>query len=282
MNPDTKSLLYNVVGGVIVSILTAIYIGIGHRFRAYYLQRLLGLQFKPETKIMMIYGQLLLPALTAQSGQQITHPYVKAPRRGGAMPLVGTYSIEHPVSECEVRASTYISKLLGLSTKLQTLLCSDIDADPILDSNFISFGGPGSNYKTADILASAANIFIRMTHGSFLLPFEDSQPFSCTREADHGFILRITSSEFPSRSWIVCAGLGEWGTSGSAWFLTHKWQELIKRIHPLAHWSGIMRIPDFLAIIRVVPGQDQSASMVALSRNHKGQVKRIIDSQHAQ
>lgn len=277
METAVTSLLLNIIGGILVSILTAIYIGIRHRLRSYHLQRLLGFQFKPETEIRMAYGQLLLPALTDQSGQIINHPYVKAPRRGGAMPLVGSYSIEHPVSECEVRASTYMATLLGLPGKLQPLLVSDTVASSILDSNFISFGGPGSNYKTADALASEANIFVRMRHSEFSLPSGESLPFSCTREADHGFILRITPPEFPARSWIVCAGLGEWGTSGSAWFLAHKWQELIKSIHPMAYYSGVMHIPDFLAIIRVVPDQDQSARMVALyNRNRRSQIKRVI------
>jgi hypothetical protein len=137
-------------------------------------------------------------------------------------------------------------------------------------------GGGGSNYKTADTLASESNIFIRMGHTGFLLPSGENLPFSCTTEEDHGFILRITPPEFPNRSWIVCAGLGEWGSSGSAWFLANKWQELIKKIHPLAYHSDIMRIPDFLAVIRVVHGQDQSARMGALYRNSKGKIKRVI------
>lgn len=273
MNPDIKSVLYNVVGGIIVSFLTAIYIGIRHRFHLHHLQRLLGFQFKVGTKIRMTYGQLLLPALINQSGQTITHPYVKAPRRGGAVPLIGSYSIEHPISECEVRAFTYISTLLGLSRDLQPLLISDIETNSIIDSNFISFGGPGSNYKTADILESEANIFIRMTHAGFLKPSGDNFPFLCSREADYGFILRITPPEFQSRSWIVCAGLGEWGTSGTAWFLAHKWKYLLKNISPVTYWTGIMRIPDFLAIIRVIPEQDQSASLEAIYRNDYGQIK---------
>ena len=276
MNPDAKSVLYNVVGGIIVAILTTIYIEIRSRFRSYNLQRLLGFQFKAETKIRMTYGQLLLPALTDQSGRIITHPYVKVPRRGGAVPLTGSYSIEHPVSECEVRASTYIAMLLGLPRNLRPLLFSDTEASSVLDSNFISFGGPGSNYKTADVLASEANIFIRMTHTGFSQPSGETFSFSCSREVDHGFILRIKPLEFPARSWIVCAGLGEWGTSGTAWFLAHKWQELIKSIHPVACRSCIMDIPDFLAIIRVVSGQDQSARMVELYRNNRGQIKRVI------
>jgi hypothetical protein len=277
MDADTKSLLFNVIGGIIVSVLTTIYIGARHRFRSYHLQRLLGFQFKTDTEIRMAYGQLLLSSLTDQSGKPITHPYIKPSRRGGA-PLTESYSIEHPISECEVRSSTYISTLLGRPGNLHPILVSDTEASSLLDSNFISFGGPGSNYKTADALASDANIFIRMSVDGYSLPTGVKLPFTCTSEADHGFILRITPPEFPARSWIVCAGLGEWGTSGSSWFLANKWQELIERIHPLAYRSGLMHIPDFMAMIRVRPGQDQSASMVALYRNDKGQIKTIIQA----
>lgn len=276
MNSDLKSVLYNVVGGIIVSILTMLYIGMRRRFRSYHLQRLLGFKLRAETNVRTVCGQFLLPPLTNPSGQIITHPYIKAPRLGGALPLVGSYSIEHPVSGSEVRASAYIATLLGFSGGPQLLSCPDIEVNSLLDSNFISFGGPGSNYKTTDILASRANIFIRMTHNGFSLPTGESLPFFCSGGVDHGFILRITPPDFPARSWIVCAGLGEWGTSGTAWFLANRWQELIRNIHPLAYRSGVMRVPDFLAIIRVIPGQDQSARMVSLYRNDRGQIRHLL------
>lgn len=259
MNTDVKSIFYNVIGGVIVAVLSTIYINIRYRIRTYRLQRLVGFHFKPNTEIGMVYGKYLLAV--DPSGKETTHPYVKAPRYGEAMPPNVGISIEHPVSECEVRASTYIAKLLGINGNLRPLLISDVDTNTKLDSNFISFGGPDSNYKTADILTSKGNIFDNCF--SLLLPF------SSTREVG-GLILRITPPSFPSRSWIICAGSGEWGTSGSAWFLAYKWKELIKNIYPTAYWSGIMHIPDFLAIIRVVRGQDQSARMVALYRNDNG------------
>jgi hypothetical protein len=68
-----------------------------------------------------------------------------------------------------------------------------------------------------------------MSLNGFSLPTGVNLPFTCSNEADHGFILRITPPEFPTRSWIVCAGLGEWGTSGSSWFLANKWQELVEK-----------------------------------------------------
>ncbi|MFH1081301.1 MAG: hypothetical protein V1766_13770, partial [Pseudomonadota bacterium] len=231
MDADTKSILFNVIGGIIVSALTAIYVSARHRFRSYHLQRLLGFQFKTDTEIRIAYGQLLLPPLTDQSGRQITHPYIKPLRRGGA-PSGESYSIENPISGGDVRALTYIAALLGLPGKLRPLLVSDTEASSLLDSNLISCGGPGSNYKSEDTLASEANIFIRMSPNGFSLPTGVNLPFTCSNEADHGFILRITPPEFPTRSWIVCAGLGEWGTSGSSWFLANKWQELVERIYP--------------------------------------------------
>jgi len=36
--------------------------------------------------------------------------------------------------------------------------------------------------------------------------------------------LAETPADFPNHSWIVCAGLGEWGTSGTAWYLAHRWR----------------------------------------------------------
>ena len=132
MDADIKSILFNIIGGVIVSALTAIYVGARHRFRSYHLQRLLGFQFKPETEIRIAYRQLLLPLLRDQAGQQITHPYIKPPRRGG-IPRNESYSIEHPISGGDVRALTYIAALLGLSGKLRPLLVSDTEASSLLD-----------------------------------------------------------------------------------------------------------------------------------------------------
>jgi hypothetical protein len=293
LDADTKSLIFNVIGGIIVYILTTICVRAIPRLRSYHLQRLLGFHFEKNTEMRMVYSQFLLSPSNNNSenlnyygrsgfsgspspiNRSSNHPYIKTSRHSG-IPISQSQSIAHPISEHEVCASTYIAALLGFSGRLRPLLVSDIEANSLLDSNFISFGGPGSNYKTADILESEANIFIQMENSIFSLFQGENLPFTYSDEADYGCILRITPPGFPARSWIVCAGLGEWGTSGSSWFLANKWQELIKKIHPVAYWSYIRDVPDFMAIIRVRPGQDQSARMVALYRNDRGQRKTII------
>jgi hypothetical protein len=149
-----------------------------------------------------------------------------------------------------------------------------MDVAGMLDSTFISFGGI-SNYKTTDILSSPENIFVQLTGNEIAFRSGESLPFACSNEADFGIILRITPSDFPQRSWIVCAGLGEWGTSGSAWYLAQRWPVLLAKIHPIAHRLGFPSIPDFLAIVRVVPGQDESARLDALYRRSRGKAKRV-------
>src|SRR5437016_7357128 len=122
MSADAKSLLWNVVGGIIVLVLTTIFLYVRYKLRAYQLQRLIGFSFRRDAEIHIVYGQLLLPPIQDSNGNCISHPYVKPLRRGGALPLQGTYSIEHPVSECEVRASTYVASLFGPQGILQSLV----------------------------------------------------------------------------------------------------------------------------------------------------------------
>ena len=43
---------------------------------------------------------------------------------------------------------------------------------------------------------------------------------------DYGLILKLNPKPRPERTWIVCAGYGEWGTSGAAWYLVHHWESI--------------------------------------------------------
>ena len=43
---------------------------------------------------------------------------------------------------------------------------------------------------------------------------------------DIGLVLKIKNICFEGHYFFVCAGLGEWGTSGASWYLSSKWQEL--------------------------------------------------------
>ena len=87
------------------------------------------------------------------------HPYITAARRYSALPSQHK-SIEHPVSEGEIRASTYLASMFGLRGVLRQLLVSDVQCETTPDSNFVALSG--SNYTREDILPSRENIFVRV------------------------------------------------------------------------------------------------------------------------
>jgi hypothetical protein len=64
--------------------------------------------------------------------------------------------------------------------------------------------------------------------------------------------LKIKNPHSKGYSLLICAGLGEWGTSGSAWYLSRYWKKLAKKF--LAN--------DFIIVISVARGSDESASIL--------------------
>ena len=86
--------------------------------------------------------------------------------------------------------------------------------------------------------------FYSKVSGGFLI--RNDQTF------DHGVILKINPVNQPGRTWICCAGLGEWGTSGAAWYLSRRWRDLHSRLGA----------KPFAMIVRIRPGQDESAEPV--------------------
>jgi hypothetical protein len=73
---------------------------------------------------------------------------------------------------------------------------------------------------------------------------------------DYGLILKIHPRQFPMRTWITCAGIGEWGTSGAAWYLGNKWKEI----------QEYFGDEQFAIIVRVSPLQDESADPIVRIR----------------
>jgi hypothetical protein len=160
------------------------------------------------------------------------------------------FSIDTPVSACELRAAKYLSESIAASGFSPPRVLPDSDVSSRLDLSFVAFGGPLSNFKTRDALdcpnspVAIDGQFKRKGTGQPLVTIEPG--------FDYGLILKTHPSQFSERTWLVCAGLGEWGTSGSAWYLGKKWKEL----HAFAGYR------DFAIILKVRPGQDEYAEPI--------------------
>lgn len=133
----------------------------------------------------------------------------------------------------------------------------DREASADWDRTFFCTGSPDTNIKTFDIFALPEQQFVKAVYGSAGLRVWDMGGVEYGFEAgrDRAVLLKMRNPHFPKHSLVVCAGLGEWGSTGAAWFLTRKWTALAKRFGA----------KDFCLIIEVNPGSDESAREVAAS-----------------
>jgi hypothetical protein len=160
------------------------------------------------------------------------------------------FSAQRVASGCELRAVAYVGSALSSDGGVTCKVVADDKMAEKLDLDFISFGAM-SNLLTLNAFENPANLFVNYDPKSGFVSKKDGQRLCDFRPGyDYGLILKIHPTQFPNRTWIVCAGIGEWGTSGSAWFLAHKWRELAK---------DLKGNDQFACLVEVTSGQDESA-----------------------
>jgi hypothetical protein len=155
----------------------------------------------------------------------------------------------------EVRAATYFINMLSKSRRSPVIIEDDQTAIKLLIRSIVGIGSGVSNEITEIIEHDSGNRFftiesgdlfgIRCVNTDTILKFE---PTFARR--DHGVILKIANTRFPGQYLFACAGLGEWGTSGAAWYLATHWKEL----DSLGN--------EFGCVVEVEIGSDQSARIV--------------------
>ncbi len=249
-------MLFNVLGGIIAGLIT---VGILELYRklCFLLRRrkftqVFGKDILGGTNFHLVYAKLSLRPVYNEKGEVVTHPYIKP----GEETSGAGFSIERAVSSCEVRAAKYLAEIIGTKSTQTPTLSSDYDIRQKVNISFISFGGPSSNYKTKDAIQNEENQLIRL-NTNFISAKSKKNILRREPGFDYGLILKIHPSQFPKRVWLVCAGIGEWGTSGAAWYLAHKWKE----VHDYSKQSP------FAIIVRVKPKQDESAEPVVRVKN---------------
>jgi hypothetical protein len=256
---DFHAVILNVVGGALIVLLTWGYGWVLRRCRQWALKRLMGIDFDRDGQYQIVYGSFVLPSVHNQNGRLVTHPYIKTPLplTVPRQPALMGFSIDNPVSSSEMRGSAYLSGLFGKWRACPPVLVSDNENVSRVDLSFISLGGPASNFKTEDALTHPVNSLVTMSAAGFVKPGTQEPVVRITPDPlfDYGMILRISPTQHPSRTWIACAGIGEWGTSGASWFLANKWPQLFW--HVLRGWRH-----QYAAVVKVHRGQDESAELI--------------------
>jgi len=132
-------------------------------------------------------------------------------------------------------------------------IVTDYDAFPAWEATYISYGSSDTNLKTREIEALPEQHYFKLVFGSDGNRCWDVQGrrFAAEDGADHGILLRMKNPHSRNHFLFVCAGLGEWGSSGAAYYLFSRWDELYKKFG----------VDDFCCVVKVALGSDQSARL---------------------
>jgi hypothetical protein len=156
--------------------------------------------------------------------------YVKTFPGGQQIQLKGPAGLVLAVQEV-----TAISHLVGSLSRYRTFpILIEIDQTGFnrLNRTIVALGTPYSNALSEFIVRQERNQFCRFGRdekGAFIeLVHQKNVLRYPPKEAgqDVAVILKIRNERFPKHYMFVCAGLGEWGTSGAAWFLANQWSAL--------------------------------------------------------
>ncbi|MBN2827739.1 MAG: hypothetical protein JXQ26_07100 [Tissierellales bacterium] len=248
MYPDLKSIILNVFGGLIVSFLTWAVIRLYDRLNSIKFKKLFG--GTSLELIKLVYGRMVLQTCYDENRTIRTHPYTK---KGNSM----GYRVSSILSDTEAVSMKYLSDAFSKNTKKSPELTSDDDLTEKINLSFISLGGL-NNWKSIDVLDSEENIFFKFAsndtgHVDRIVSVKDIAEFyRITRTTDFGLIIKTRPKQFPSQVHFCVAGIDEAGTRGAAYFLSTKWEEILKKT----------KGREFGAIISVKNGSDESAELI--------------------
>ena len=174
--------------------------------------------------------------------------------------LQHNFRVYPTVSLAEVRSIGYLNSILniiGITPEIES------DAQERKDKTFtydmISLGF--DCFKTMEILRN--NPFFDKTSDYKFNIIGLNNMYTMKSDVNWGIIMRLHNDEDKIR--IICAGFNEWGTSGAAFCLENKYNEILKKIRKKYPLKSILKIPDFLCFILSHPETgDETADIMSI------------------
>ncbi len=244
MNDGALNIVWNVFGGIIVAGLLEFYHWIRKIFRERCFKKIFG--YDEKDNFYFVYPYFVPPGRDTVFGK----PQPKISRR-----FCGATNLTQLTAGAEARSLSYFGNTFGKNTNIVPRIAVDSDLDSEMDISFISLGGL-TNFKTGDLLGDEANEFVTIADN--LIEFVSKRSGQSIIKAgsvfDNAIIVKIHPKNNPQHTWICCAGFGEWGTSGSSWWLAKNWKTLYKHA----------KDKPFACITRTKVGSDSSTQMVHL------------------
>lgn len=208
-------ILWNVVGGAIVAGLTLLV----QYLRSCLARRTFRQVFGDDidTEFYLIYAEHV-----AGRHDVFTKPPSPVPRMASASTNLTLLS-----SSSQTRAIGHLAYAIGNYARKPPLIGSDNEMYGSMDLSFVSIGGT-TNFKTCHLLDDSADTFFSFGANSIDAKRTGLRLFRPEEGFDGGIVVKLHPRSSPNRTWICCAGIGEWGTSGAAWYLAQHWRDIQK------------------------------------------------------
>lgn len=246
------SLVINLFSGILIFLLGLYWPAIPKSFRERQLRRFWGKGVQGNN-FAICFGTMLDSRMMQTPIPRFR--FVKRYHSGKQIQLAGPFG--NIVGECEFRASSYLINTLSTYRKDPVIVLDDQTTYAKLEKTIVALGSSSSNEVTDFILHEPNNTFLdfgQIGNNFYILGKaggQHLQGFQGPVPRDLGMILKIPNTRFSGHFFFVCAGLGEWGTSGAAWYLSKKWKELNKKYRE-----------GFGIVVEVDPGSDESARII--------------------
>lgn len=233
---------------------------IPYSFKKYKLRRFFGNDIVTD-ECKIVYGMLSKTSGDNQVRQK-DRPVLERVNYGGR--IIKINALRKVITEETIRAHSYIIQELSQYRNGPIVICTDDDAFTDLNYTFMILGGPITNKISELVLSAKENRFLRFYVAEIhqdsrltidLISISDIErkvSYKVKQGIDYGIILKIRNSRFPKRYFFVCAGIGGWGTSGAAWYLSKQWKKLYYEF----------KAREFGIVIEVNQGGDTSAIRV--------------------
>jgi len=253
------NLAINLAAGVIIFMAGFFWPLIPKSIKMYRLKKFFGSSVLSE-RFAIVYGTLQDPRPRIDPAGNLLLRFQKQFKDGRIIHISGPF--ENIVGDCEIRASGYLAQNVGRAREQTIRIMSDLKAYDDMNSSFIALGSPASNDISGFIMRETANQFYNFTQVGaqvFIEAVPDKKQYSGFQppaRKDCAVLMRIRNDRFPEHFLFVCAGLGEWGTSGASWFLATHWENLYREF----------KKDNFALILEVDIGSDTSTKRIVSLR----------------
>lgn len=158
-------------------------------------------------------------------------------------PLIGEDKI---LGSCSVRVTKYSSSEFALFRQKTNPVKVVLDEEVInnWEGTFICFGSSDSNIKTFDVESlNENNLYsFEFDQNGYRCFNINGLQYSINQNEDVGILFRLKNPYHKDDKLFICAGLGEWGTSGAAYYLFKNWRNLYKRFGSRTNFILVLQV----------------------------------------